>query len=63
MSAIITNLAGKHAKRVVTQHASAYEPVDPLYIFYDDDNGKPKRVKVSGGRSRQGGGRSTSTAS
>lgn len=47
MSAIITNLAGKHVKRVVTQHAAVYEPVDPLYIFYEDDNGKQKRTKVS----------------
>lgn len=50
MSAIITNLAGKHAKRVVTQHASAYEPVDPLYIFYEDESGKQKRTKVGGVR-------------
>ncbi|CAO1628153.1 unnamed protein product [Sympodiomycopsis kandeliae] len=45
MSAIITNLAGKHVRRVVTQHATQYEPVDPLYIFYEDDQGRRKRTK------------------
>lgn len=47
MSAIVTNLAGKHAKRVVTAHAKQYEPEDPFYLHYVDDSGKEKRVKVS----------------
>lgn len=45
MASIVTNLAGKRAKKVVEQHARQYEPEDPFYVFYTDDGGKQRRIK------------------
>ena len=47
MNAIVTNLAGKHAKKVISENTKRYTPDDPLYIFWVDDNGKQKRTNVS----------------
>lgn len=47
MTSIVTNLAGRRAKKVIENHAKVYEPEDPFYLHYVDDSGKERRVKVS----------------
>ncbi|PWN20417.1 hypothetical protein BCV69DRAFT_283295 [Microstroma glucosiphilum] len=45
MTSLVTNYATKRMKGVVSNHAAIYEPEDPFYITYVDDNGKQKRTK------------------
>lgn len=42
----MTSLATKAARRLVMSHAHQYEPQDPFYEFWTDNNGKQKRRKV-----------------
>lgn len=42
----MASLATKAAKRVVQQHAKQFEPQDPFYEFWTDNNGNQKRRKV-----------------
>lgn len=48
MTSIVTNFAGRRAKKVIGNHAKIYEPEDPFYVTYTDDGGRERRIKVSG---------------
>ncbi|CAO1617759.1 unnamed protein product [Parajaminaea phylloscopi] len=45
MTSVITNLAGRRAKKAVEEHARRYEPEDPFYVHFTDNGGKQRRIK------------------